>query len=117
MDPYPRGPDWMPITPKTGSLFHAESHPVGRNPPARRLAEPPVDEPGLAVLLVSPRPAPERPLAHPEQLGRLRLVELRRFPAVKKLKNLAMRTASWASLRPIQTLPKGPDLPDRSCAT
>ena len=25
MDPYPRGPDWMPITPKTGSLFHAES--------------------------------------------------------------------------------------------
>ena len=24
MDPYPRGPDWMPITPKTGSLFHAE---------------------------------------------------------------------------------------------
>ena len=28
MDPYPRGPDWMPITPKTGSLFHAESHHV-----------------------------------------------------------------------------------------
>jgi hypothetical protein len=26
VDPYPRGPDWMPITPKTGSLFHAESH-------------------------------------------------------------------------------------------
>ena len=25
MDPYPRGPDWMPITPKTGSLFHADS--------------------------------------------------------------------------------------------
>ena len=23
MDPYPRGSDWMPITPKTGSLFHA----------------------------------------------------------------------------------------------
>ena len=21
-----RGPDWMPITPKTGSLFHAETH-------------------------------------------------------------------------------------------
>ena len=29
MDPYPRGPDWMPITPKTGSLFHAESHFIG----------------------------------------------------------------------------------------
>jgi len=28
VDPYPRGPDWMPITPKTGSLFHADSHPL-----------------------------------------------------------------------------------------
>ncbi len=27
MDPYLRGPDWMPITPKTGSLFHADSQP------------------------------------------------------------------------------------------
>ena len=27
MDPQPRGPDWMPITPKTGSLFHAETQP------------------------------------------------------------------------------------------
>jgi hypothetical protein len=26
VDPQPRGPDWMPITPKTGSLFHAETH-------------------------------------------------------------------------------------------
>jgi hypothetical protein len=25
VDPYPRAPDWMPITPKTGSLFHADS--------------------------------------------------------------------------------------------
>src|SRR5271167_4709539 len=25
VDPLPRGPDWMPITPKTGSLFHAET--------------------------------------------------------------------------------------------
>ena len=33
VDPQPRGPDWMPITPKTGSLFHADSHPrheIGR---------------------------------------------------------------------------------------
>src|ERR1700691_4828527 len=30
VDPYPRGPDWMPITPKTGSLFHADSHAIGR---------------------------------------------------------------------------------------
>ncbi len=26
MDPQPRGPDWMQITPKAGSLFHAYSH-------------------------------------------------------------------------------------------
>jgi hypothetical protein len=25
VDPYPRSSDWMPITPKTGSLFHADS--------------------------------------------------------------------------------------------
>ena len=25
MDPQPRGPDWMQITPKAGSLFHAKS--------------------------------------------------------------------------------------------
>jgi hypothetical protein len=28
VDPQPRGPDWMPITPKAGSLFHADSHAV-----------------------------------------------------------------------------------------
>ena len=28
VDPCPRGSDWMPITPKTGSLFHADSHPL-----------------------------------------------------------------------------------------
>ena len=26
VDPQPRGPDWMPITPKTGSLLHADLH-------------------------------------------------------------------------------------------
>jgi hypothetical protein len=40
--------------------------PVDRNTPARRLAEPAVQEPGLALLLVTARPAPERPLAHPQ---------------------------------------------------
>ena len=25
MDPLPGGPDWMPINPKAGSLFHADS--------------------------------------------------------------------------------------------
>ena len=44
---------------------------------ARRLAEPAIQKPRLAFLLVPPRPAPECPLAHPEQLGRLLLIELR----------------------------------------
>ena len=26
VDPLPGDPDWMPITPKRGSLFHAETH-------------------------------------------------------------------------------------------
>src|SRR5262245_42521267 len=26
VDPQPGGPDWMPITPKRGALFHAETH-------------------------------------------------------------------------------------------
>src|SRR5580693_4015182 len=59
--------------------------PVGRDPFARRFAKPPVDEARLALLLVTARPAPERPLAHPEQLGRLLLVQLRRFPPVEKI--------------------------------
>ena len=29
VDPQCRGPDWMPITPKTGSLFHAETQSAG----------------------------------------------------------------------------------------
>jgi hypothetical protein len=59
--------------------------PVRRDPPARRLAEPAVEEAGLAVLLIAARPAPQRPLAHPEQLRRLLLAELRRFPTAQKI--------------------------------
>ena len=32
----PGGPDWMPITPKTGSLFHADSQNFAENRSARR---------------------------------------------------------------------------------
>jgi hypothetical protein len=44
VDPCPGGPDWTPITPKTGSLFHAETqrdHAAagGRLRPARRHLE------------------------------------------------------------------------------
>ena len=66
--------------------------PVDRNPLARRLAKPAVQEPGLALLLVAARPPPKRPLAHPQKLRRLFLVQLRRFPTVEKIKNTAMRT-------------------------
>ena len=59
--------------------------PVGGNPLARRLAEPAIDKSGLALLLIAPRPAPERPFAHPKQLGRLLLIELRRLPTVQKV--------------------------------
>src|SRR5271170_4533431 len=59
--------------------------PVNRNPLARRLAEPAVQETRLALLLVAARPAPERPLAHPQKLRRLFLVQLRRFPAVQNV--------------------------------
>ena len=66
--------------------------PIRRDPPARRLAEPAIDEAGLAFLFITACPAPKCPLAHPKQLGRLFLVQLRRFPAVEKIKNIAMRT-------------------------
>src|SRR5207344_1540831 len=59
--------------------------PIHRDPLARRLAEPAVQEPGFALLLVAPRPPPERPFAHPQQLRRLFLIELRRFPTVQKV--------------------------------
>jgi hypothetical protein len=99
--------------------------PVNRNPLARRLAEPAVDEPGLALLLIAPRPAPDHPLAHPEQLRRLLLIELRRFPAEEESKTspcaLPLRLPSGPS-KPVQ---KGSDYrtgralpkPDISSAT
>jgi hypothetical protein len=59
--------------------------PVDRNPPPPRPAEPPVDKPGRAVLVIAVTPASQRPLAHPQQLRRLRPVQLRRFPAVEKV--------------------------------
>src|SRR5271156_3863569 len=59
--------------------------PVDGNPLARRLAKPPIDKSGLAFLLIPALPAPERPLAHPQELRRLLLVQLRRFPAVKNV--------------------------------
>jgi len=47
---------------------------VHRNPLARRLAEPPVQQASLALLIVPVAPASKRPLAHPNQFGCLLLV-------------------------------------------
>ena len=92
--------------------------PVDRNPLARRLAEPPVEKAGLALLLVAARPSPERSLAHPQQLRGFSLIELRRFEAVQKTQKLH-HAHPLKGFRPAHPNPsqKGPDLPDRSCAT
>ena len=66
--------------------------PVDRNPPPRRLAEPPVDKPGRAVLIIAVTPAPERPLAHPQRLRHLRLVLSADSQRFRRFKNIAMRT-------------------------
>jgi hypothetical protein len=55
--------------------------PIARNPLARRLAEPPVQQSRLALFLITARPSPKRPNVDPEQFGRLLLVQLRRLPA------------------------------------
>ena len=81
--------------------------PIARDPLARRLAEPAIDEPGLAFLLISARPAPERPLRHPEQLGRLFLVQLRQFPTAQKIQKHRHAHPLRASVRRIPTPPKG----------
>ena len=91
--------------------------PVDWNPLARRLAEPPVKKPGLALLVVAVAPAAERPFAHPKQFRRLRLVQLRRFPTVEKVQK-HRHAHTLNGFRPAHPTPpkKGPDLPDRSCA-
>jgi hypothetical protein len=91
--------------------------PVNRNPLARGLAEPAVQEPRLTGLVIAARPAPERPLAHPEQLRRLLLIELRRFPAVQNVQK-HRHAHPLKGFRPAHPdPPKGLGLPDRSCAT
>ena len=65
--------------------------PVRRDPLARRLAEPAIEEAGLALLLVAARPAPKRPDVDAKQLRRLLLVQLR-SQRCRRFKNIAMRT-------------------------
>ena len=75
--------------------------PVDRNPLARRLAQSPVEKPGLAFLLVTAKPAPKRPLAHSQYLRRLRLVQLRPVPTAEKL-NKTRHAHTLKNLRPAQ---------------
>src|SRR5277367_1948537 len=51
--------------------------PVDGNPLPRRLAEPAVDQPRLAVVLVPACPTPKRPFRDPQQPRSLFLVQLR----------------------------------------
>jgi hypothetical protein len=64
----------------------------------------------LTVFLITPRPAPKRPLAHAEQLHRLRLIELGASQRLRRFKNTVMRAPGRASVQRIQTLPKGAGL-------
>ena len=90
---------------------------VDWDPPARRLAEPPIDKAGFALFLIAARPSPKRPDIHPEQLGRLLLVQLRRFPALQKVQK-HRHAHPLKGFRPAHPQPpKEPRLPDRSCAT
>ena len=66
--------------------------PIDRNPLARRLAEPPVKKPRLALLVVAVPPAPERPLAHSQKLGGLPWLSSADSHRCKTFKNIAMRT-------------------------
>jgi hypothetical protein len=85
---------------------------VRRDTPPRRLAEPQIDKPGFALLLVTARPAPERPLAHPQKLRCFFLVQLRRFPAVQNVQK-HRHAHPLKGLRPAHpNPPKGPTLPD-----
>ena len=91
--------------------------PIDRNPLARRLAEPPVQQPRLAVVLEPLPPTPKRPLANPKQLRRLHLIELRRLVAAQNVQK-PHHPHTLKGFRPAHPTPqKGKTLPDRSCAT
>jgi hypothetical protein len=66
--------------------------PVDRNPPPRRLAEPPVEKPGRAVPVIAVTPAPERPLAHPNRSAASAWFSSADSQRLRRFKNIAMRT-------------------------
>ena len=91
--------------------------PIGRHTLAGNLAEPPVQQSGLPILLIALTPTPKRPLANPQQLGCLQLTELRRFIPAQNAQELD-HPHTLSGFRPLHPRPQrlGP-LPDRSCAT
>jgi hypothetical protein len=92
--------------------------PVHRHPPARRIANPTVQQAGLAVSLVAMAPTEERPFAATQQLRRFHLVQLRGIPAAKDVhKPQHTITPRRASVRRIQDLQKRPESRERSRAT
>jgi hypothetical protein len=53
VDPQCRGPDWMPITPKTGSLFHAETQSDLPNPTNRGFIQKALESAAAAIQGIS----------------------------------------------------------------
>ncbi len=59
-----------------------------RNPSARDLAKPPVQQASLSFDLKTIAPAPKRPLANPQQLARFQLTKLRRLVTSQNVQKL-----------------------------
>ncbi len=82
---------------------------IDRNPLARRLAEPTIQKPGLAVVLEPLAPASKCPLVNPEQFRRLHLIELRRLVAAQNVQK-PHHTHTLKGFRPAHQNPrKGSD--------
>jgi hypothetical protein len=91
--------------------------PFRRNPLARNLAEPAVQQTGRAVVLVALQPAPERPLPNTQQFRSFQLPELRCFITAQNIQKLD-HPHTLMGFRPAHPAPQKADkLPDRSCAT
>ena len=58
---------------------------INRNPFARRLAEPTIQQTRLAVVLKPLTPTAKRPLVDAQQLRRFQLIELRRLVAAQNV--------------------------------
>ena len=91
--------------------------PIHRNPPARRLAQPAVQQAGFAVVLEADAPASKRPLPDPEQLRRFQLSELRSLVATQNIPELD-HTNPLEGFRPAHpTSPKGQTLSEKRYRT